>query len=323
MLPGGGSMATAFQSVGRLRYTMIETAQPQTWRHVKNLIPLPYRRVSVQPYPGPMTVAAIEPHLLGREAYRRTDFIVLRGAEQQTAVVAITRAEREPLFSQITSVEVLALPDTCVCVERPAVDPANRSALAEVAHDLGVGPRGTVVVQGLYDHVNFIHHPDPLVVRVVEVAPPEPPKLYGLARHVLSYADLPPIRLELERIEVRDLAEQVRPASYLVPCRSGGLDDLPAPVYFLDERPERHDWTMIGCERSLQFHRHFYGDEPPRVEMCPRRLAVADGAPTLLKCCLLETHIEQDGATAVVPWGTDLAMVEDALRRLSKGVAYA
>jgi len=302
---------------------MIDLAQPQTWRHVKNLTPLPYRRVSVQRYHGAMTEAAIVEHMLGREAYRRTDFVVLRGAGGPTAVVAITRAESEPLFSRMTSVEVLALPETCMFVERPQVDPANRSALAKLAHELGVGADGTVVVQGLYDHVNFIHHPDPLVVRIVEVAPPEPPKLYGLARHVLSYADLPPIRLELERIEVRDLAEQVRPAAYLVPCRSGGLDDLPAPVHFLDERPERHDWTMIGCERSLQFHRHFYGDEPPRVEMCPRRLAGARDAPTLLKCCLLEFDIEQDGDTMIVPWGADLAMVEAALRQLSKGVAYA
>ena len=301
---------------------MIELSQTQTWGSVQNLVPLPYRRVSVQRYDGPMTVEAISRLLLSREAYRRTDFIVLRGAGEETSVVAITRAESEPLFSQITSVEVLALPESCTFVYRPEVDTGNRSALAEVAHDLGIGPDGTLVVQGLYDHVNFIHHPRPLLIRVVEVAPPEPPKLYGLARQVLSYADLPPLRLELERIEVRDLAERVHPASYLVPCRSGGLDDLPAPVHFLDEHPERQDWTMIGCERSLQFHRHFYGDEPPRVEMCPCRIAGKRTEPTLLKCCLLETHIEQDGEMMVVPWGADLAMIEAALRKLAEEVAY-
>ncbi len=147
--------------------------------------------------------------------------------------------------------------------------------------------------------------------------------MYGLAKQVLSYADLPPIRLELERIEVLDLAKTVHPSAYLVPCRSGGLDSLSAPVYFLDQRPERHDWTMIGCERSLQFHRHFYGDEPPRVEMCPRRIAGERKEATLLKCCLLETHIEQDKNTMVVPWGADLAMVESALRKLSEEVVYA
>jgi hypothetical protein len=297
--------------------------QIKQWQAVKNLVPLPYRRVSVQPYSGPMTEEAITDLLMSREAYRRTDFIVLHNEEQQYAVVAITRAESEPLFSQITSVEVLALPDSGMFVERPDVDPANRSALAQAAHELGVGPRGTLILKGMYDHVNFIHHPDPLVVRVVEVAPPEPPKLYGLAKQVLSYADLPPIRLQLERIEVRVLAESVHPPTYLVPCRSGGLDDLPAPVYFLDEHPERQNWTMIGCERSLQFHRHFYGDEPPRVEMCPRRIVGQRGEPTLLKCCFLETHIEKDDQMMVVPWGTDLAMVEAALRKLSEEVPYA
>jgi hypothetical protein len=282
----------------------------------KNLVPLPYRRVSVQPYAGEMTEAAIRAHLLGREAYRRTDFVVLRQGAA-TAVVAITAPDRGPLFCAIDSVELLAGPDKCVFAESPETDPANPSALAAAAHELGVGPQGTLVVLGLYGHVNFIHHPDPLVIRVVEVAPPEPPKLFGLARHVLSYADLPPIRLELERIDLNDLAAGQHPASFLVPCRSGGLDQLPAPVHFLDERPARHDWTMIGCERSLQFHRHYYGDEPPRIEMCPRKLAGARGEPTLLKCCLLEFNIEQDGATMVVPWGADLKMVEAALRKLA------
>lgn len=90
---------------------------------------------------------------------------------------------------------------------------AKRSALAELAHQRGVGTDRTLVVQGLYDHINFIHHPDPLVLRVVEVAPPDPPKLCGLIKHVLSYADLPTIRVKLERIEIADLARQAPPRS--------------------------------------------------------------------------------------------------------------
>src|SRR5215467_3043022 len=136
---------------------MSQLTHIHSWKSAKNLVPLPYSRVSLQHYDEPMTVDAITSLLLNREAYRRTDFIVLRGEGTQTAVVAITRAENEPLFSQITSVEVLALPKTCVYVERPTVDPANRSALAEAARELGIGPEGTLVVKGLYDHINFIH----------------------------------------------------------------------------------------------------------------------------------------------------------------------
>jgi len=281
-----------------------------------NLVPLPYRRVSVQPYEGPMTEAAIRSHLLGREAYRRTDFIALH-KEDAWAVVAITRAADEPLFSEILDVEVLALPDRCVFVHDPETDGANRSALAEAARQHGIGSDRTLVVQGLYDHVNFIHRPNPVRLRVVEVSPPDPPKLYDLVRHVLTYADLPPIVVDLDRIDLVDLVAETDADAYLVPCRSGGLDDLGAPVFFLDERPaERRDWVLIGCERSLQFHRHYYGDEPPKVEMCPRKLARAGQGPTLLKCCLLEFDIERDGNTMVVPWGTDLVMVERALHEL-------
>ncbi len=298
------------------------------YRHQRNVVPLPYRQVSVQPYDGAMTQAAIEQHLLGREAYRRTNFIVLhRGdvANSELAVVAVIRTEDGPLFSPITEVEVLALPDTCAYGKDEATDCANRSALATLAHKHGVGADKTLVVGGLYDHINFIHHPDPLVLKIVEVAPPEPPKLFDLVRHVLTYADLPAIRVELERIEIADLARQHPSKEYLVPCRSGGLEKLGGHVSFLDERPEhRRDWVLVGCERSLQFHRHYYGDEPPRVEMCPRRIAGARSSPTMVKCCLLEFDIEREGQVMTVPWGTDLAMVERALKQLvGEGAEHA
>jgi hypothetical protein len=73
-------------------------------RGSRNLVPLPYRRVSVQPWSGPMTAAAIRAHLLGREAYRRTDFVVLRAPAGAIAVAAmLTRAAsgRRALFSSI------------------------------------------------------------------------------------------------------------------------------------------------------------------------------------------------------------------------------
>ena len=134
----------------------------------------------------------------------------------------------------------------------------------------------------MYDHINFIYRPDPIVIRVVEVTPPEPPKLMGLIQQVLRYAQLPPMRPILEPIDLRNLCSTIHPTDYLVPCRSGGLEDLGAPVHFLDERPvQRRDWALIGCERSVQFHRHYYGcllytsdaaDERSSVDLGGRRI---------------------------------------------------
>ncbi len=289
----------------------------------QNFVPLPYRCVSFQPYDGEMDAAVIESYLLDREVYRRTDIIILHNSRQKYAVAAVQRAGSETLFTAVEKVEILALPDDCVFITDPDTDPANRSALAKLAIKHNVSIDQTAIVVGSFDHINIIHRPNPLVLRVIEVVPPEPPKLYHMVEQVLSYADLPPILLELETIDLRNLADTVAPEAYLVPCRSGGLTDLSAPVYFLDERPKhRQNWTLLGCERSLQFHRHYYGDEPPRVEMCPRKLLNPDEKATLLKCCLLEYEFEQEGNVMIVPWGSDLKIIEKALRQLSRDVAY-
>lgn len=285
----------------------------------QNFVPLPYRCVSFQPYEGEMKASVLEKYLMAREVYRRTDIIILHNFQSQYAVAAVQRVASDSLFTRVEKVEMLALPDDCVYIENKDTDPANRSALAKLAINHGVGVDQTAIVVGAFDHVNIIHHPNPMVLRVIEVVPPEPPKLYRMIEQVLSYADLPPIILELVCIDLRDLAKTVTPEAYLVPCRSGGLNDLKAPVFFLDERPQkRENWTLLGCERSLQFHRHYYGDEPPRVEMCPRRIFKRDEKATILKCCLLEYDIEQEGNLTVVPWGTDLNMIEKALRQLSR-----
>ena len=104
----------------------------QKHKLIQNLVPLPYRHVSVQPYSGSMTADAIHSYLLGKDSYRRTRYIVL---EQNTncAVTAVSRESEEPLFSNITAVEILALPDTCFLVEDEDVDPGNPSSLAAKA----------------------------------------------------------------------------------------------------------------------------------------------------------------------------------------------
>jgi len=295
-----------------------------------NTITRPYRGLSVQDVDVPLTSMALESFLLGREVYRRTDFLALRHGGQ-TAIVAVRKASTEPLFSPVVEVRVLAGPDEVKFVMSPETDVGNASALARTAlANLRVDVRA-YVVQGRYEHVNFIWDPTPVRIRVTEVVPPEPPKLFAMAEQVVAFdEDLPPIELVLDAVDIRQLAALNSAPQYLLPCRGSGVD-LGGEVSFLDTRPaERQDWLMIGCERSLQFHRHFYGDEPPRVDICPRQRAGEVGAGaepstwpagtptlTLTKCCLLERGVEFSDRTAVVPWGSNLDEVRSALRRLT------
>lgn len=260
----------------------------------------------------PLTEAGLRDHFLGREAYRRTEYVVARRGEA-AAVVHVTKASDDDLFSPIVSVEVLAGADETGYVVAPDVDTGVPTQLCRTAFERAPGAR-CVVVQGRYEHVNFILDLAPVPVRVVEVVPPEPPKLLDQVRRVLEVAeDLPPVDL---RPEIVDIIERVgaRPSTrYLFPCRGSGAAPPGAEVAYLDERPPRAEWVLVGCERSRQIHRHVYGDEPPSVELCPRELAGPADVFTLTKCCLLEDRIERDGRTVVVPWGASLAEVREGL----------
>ena len=127
------------------------------------------------------------------------------------------------------------------------------------------------VVEGRFQHVNFIYAPAPARIRVVEVVPPHPPKLLDMARTVIEYdEDLPPMELDFVPIDLRELAAAHPADHYLFPCRCAGLE-LDATVDFLDAGPpEAADWTLVGCERSRQIHAALYGHDPhARVDFCP------------------------------------------------------
>jgi hypothetical protein len=277
-------------------------------------MPVRYREVAVTSVDGPLTAGELSRYFVGREAYRRTGYIVVhaRGGDE-VALLEVDTASREPLFAPITRVELLAGPEDAVYVDAPDVDLGVPSQVGRVALSEASGAR-CVIVQGRYEHVSFILDPAPLRVRLAEVAPPYPAKLLDQAQRVLDVAeDLPPIVLEPEIIDLLELAAG-RPAErYLYPCRGSGIAPAGTEVYYLDERPPRHDWVLVGCERSRQIHHHFYGDVPPTVEMCPLELVKPGGNPILTKCCDLEVGVIQDGTMTVVPWGATLDEVHAGL----------
>ena len=285
-----------------------------------NLVPARYRSVSVADVEVNLTKEGLSSLLLGREAYRRTSFIIARRGDR-AALVRVQKASEEPLFSPIVALEVLAGADECALVEAPDIDVGVPSQLARAAGDLAPAAR-CVIVAGRYQHVSFILDPAPLVVRVVEVAPPSPPKLLDQAQRVLDVSDdLPPIELRAEVVDLSDLAATIPSDRYLLPCRGSGAAPPGAEVAYLDQRPPRQSWTLVGCARSRQLHRWFYGDaEPPTVDLCPRALAARSGSgvPTLTKCCLLEEDIVRDGNCVVVPWGASLDEVRRGLQEVAK-----
>lgn len=281
-----------------------------------NLVPGEYRGVAVADVPCTLDAPSLTAHLVGREAYRRTRFIVVRQGGG-TAVVAVEKESAEPLFAPVTAVELLVGPADCVFLHRPDLDTAVPGHIARAAREDAPGVRG-VVVEGRYGHVSFIIDPEPLRVTVREVVPPRPPKLVDQASRLLDVAEnLPPIELVAELVDLSELAASRPSAAYLLPCRGGGVAVEGASTWYLDERPPHRSWVLVGCERSQQIHEWFYGERAEQVDMCPRRAGPSSG-PVLTKCCLLEREVVVEENRVVVPWGATLDQISDALRELVK-----
>lgn len=286
-----------------------------------NFIARPYRRVSVQDV-DTLEPERLERRLEERPAYRRTDFIVAV-CDGEHALAQLERAEGDGILVPVRRARVVAGASEVAFIADDSIDTANASQLARAALASGLDAR-VFVVQGRFQHVNFIVAPSPTRVRVVEVVPPEPPKLLEMARTVLHHdEDLPPLELELAPIDLRALARSHPAAHYLFPCRCAGLE-LGARIDFLDSGPPvAADWTLVGCERSRQIHAALYGRDPhARVDFCP---LVVEGdaeprAPTLLKCCLNERGVERAGRRVMVPWGAALEEVRQGLHALA-GIA--
>lgn len=277
----------------------------------------------------PLTTAAITDFLVGREVYRRTEYLILRHGND-AALVHVAKDSLEPLFSPASGVRVLAEPDGVAWVHSPQTDTGNATALARAA--LAGGPPGldAYVVQGLFEHVNFIWRPAPVPIRVTEVIPPSPPKLVEQTEQAVAFdEDLPPIEVIPDLVDLETLLAGIDAGGrrYLLPCRGSGVE-ADQPIDFLDTRPlDAGPWVMVGCERSAQFYRHFYDREPERIDLCPKRRPVNSGANgtgpspglSVVKCCLLERGVEFDEAAGVatVPWGANLDEVRLALRLLT------
>src|SRR5262249_26770975 len=124
--------------------------------------------------------------------------------------------------------------------------------------------------------------------------------------------DLPPIEVMPDVVNLVDLAAAHPAGHYVLPCRGSGFESDLAEVSFLDEHPERRDWLLIGCARSQQIHRAFYGDDAESVTLCPLERPVTHDL-VLAKWCLQDDALQWGPNWVSVPWGASLKRVSEAL----------
>jgi hypothetical protein len=285
-----------------------------------NLTARPYRGLSVQEVDDPYDVAAMRSWALGRDFYRRTRY-VLAHRGPSAALLRVELAEADGLFAPVEDLVVLSRPDELIWIQHPPTDVGRLSALCDVALKHRRPGVTTYAVTGRYEHVNFVHRPQPVTLYVDEVVPPDRPKLVEMVRQVVAFdEDLPPIRIVARLLSLPMLSRSQRGRT-LLPCAGAGAG--PADADYLDSGPEyRADWSLVGCTRSAQIYEHHYDAPAPRlVDICPERVGApvgregsTEGHHRLTKCCLLERGIRAEAGTATVPWGANLDEVRAAVK---------
>ncbi len=270
-----------------------------------------------------LTDESVRASFRDRSAYVRTDFAIFRrGAE--TAVARIVKAKTTGLFRPVAKVEVLSLPRSTVYLEDPSVDVMNANSLATAA---ARHPGKTVVVEGEFGHVNFIHREEPVRVQVFDLTPPEPAKLHALvARALGAFQFGRPVLATYEGRDLNALGDALSDHKFVYfPCKTAGLSACsPAVTRYLDQppsaRPRPEEAAVVGCELSLRIFGELFGGRPAAfTEICPvvAHRGTPPGVFLFVKCCKVKPPYQRDGNLFAFPWGVQLEDIVAACTQIA------
>ncbi|MCL2712609.1 MAG: hypothetical protein FWD37_04990, partial [Methanomassiliicoccaceae archaeon] len=115
-------------------------------------------------------------------AYVRAEYLILRNGNDH-AVVRLKKGNGLELFKKVVDHEIISLPEDTVFLDDPDADVINTPALANIQQRY---PEKTVIIKGMFSHMNFIKDVAPVRLNVIDNIPPAPSKLGVLVRAALS-----------------------------------------------------------------------------------------------------------------------------------------
>jgi len=262
-----------------------------------------------------LTEKNLREHFTGRRSYTRTKFYAVTNGDDW-AVIEVSKKITKKLFQSVESIKVLSLPDRTRFVHEPELDVLDIRNLLDVQHR----NKGKLVVfKGRFEHVSFVDVKLPAKVRVIDVVPPNPPKLDVLIKELAGKNSL--LKIDTEVIDIAEMiAGKERDA--MLPCRASyeGMSKRSKWKY-LDQAPTLSEGQvrsslLVGCPLSARIFEEIYGSKPKLANICARE-TVEVGArdpPTISRCCRVKEGVEVDGRMIIVPWGANICEVAEALR---------
>ncbi|MFA7063363.1 MAG: hypothetical protein WC132_04425 [Methanomethylophilus sp.] len=247
------------------------------------------------------------------KTYTRTEDLVLSHGGAY-AVVHVEKADGKELFRRVCRYDIISLPENTVYAERPDFDVLNVPSMAKLQDEF---PGKTIVVMGMFSHVNVVSGIVPVRLRVLDIVPPFPSKLEVLVQKALDsdFVDVPVIA-EKVSMDIRDTADGVATEGVMYPCRVCGMA-AKKQQYFLDETPDiKCDVTLVGCRLSKRIFNEVYAKDVPFINICPVDHVPDDGKMTIVKCCKIKSGHTVNGKVICVPWGVTVPEIADALNEV-------
>lgn len=266
--------------------------------------------VSIKKVEVPLNTESIRQSMEKQKAYVRTEYLVLEN-NGEYAVIRLSKGDEEGLFQTVKDIEVISLPEDTIFIKDHSVDVLNSPAMALLQRE---HEGKTVVIEGMFSHINFVSGMNTYDLRVIDNIPPSPSKLRVLVDIALSsgYVDVPVVPHYVD-VDMAERIEEVHTEGVMFPCRVSGLS-AKMPVYFLDEAPKiEHEVTLIGCGLSQRIYHSVYGKDVPFINVCPIDEIPDDNVKTIVKCCKIKEGHLRNGNTVMVPWGATVPEIVGAL----------
>ena len=282
------------------------------------MIPDHCKNVSKHKVNFELTPEKINRQLLDSKIYKGTEFLILNN-RNAWSVVRVEKTPRRGLFWKVTGVEIISKPEDTIYLEDTTIDVLNKNMMVQVADE---NPDKVVVVKGAFEHVSFVTPGPAIDLLILEVIPPEPPKLNSLVKNLLkikSYSK--PIRFTEKTVDITSFIENEKSEIIILPCNASGLK-TDKNILHLDEKPEldpvdKNSMTLIGCDLSLRIFKELYNFEPRFINICPAKLAneFIKTSPVLVKCCQVKDYERRDNLF-MVPWGATYENIELTLSKI-------
>jgi hypothetical protein len=278
------------------------------------------KHVSVHHVDYELSHDIIKKELVDQKIYKGTNSLILHNQQNNTwAIVEISKTPKSGLFWLITDIKLVATPEDTVFLVVPDVDVLNRNMMAKVSQ---AHPGKVVIVKGAFEHVSFMTPEPARDLLILEVIPPQPPKLTTLVDNLIKIESFSmPFNITEKIIDIGTLLGECLSKTIMLPCNASGLK-TDKKILYLDEAPEiapeeKDDITLAGCELSMKIFKSIYKFKPNFINICPVNLAeeLTDKNIVLVKCCKTKSF-ERQGNLFMVPWGATYDDIRNCLKRI-------